>query len=164
MDVFVKSRQSKGSMILSFLETIPARVNQIFQFSIFSFISGFSGMSVFDEFQVKRITLVPSFNNVFQQCAVDRCQQYQSRMLPVLVPDSTKSILMTKTTKLLLLHSNNYLSLEFESKLRAPNSREVTGAEAALAWGGEMAAIPGCVPVTWAVCNPGWVLRTSVRP
>lgn len=90
-------------------------------------------MSVFKEFQVKRITQVPPFNNVFQQFAVDRCQQYQSRMLPVLVPDSTKSILMTKTTKLLLLHSNNYLSLEFESKLRAPNSREVTGAEAALA-------------------------------
>jgi len=48
--------------------------------------------------------------------------------------------------------------------MRAPYSRAVTGAEAALAWGGEMAAIPGCVPVTWAVCNPGWVLRTSVRP
>lgn len=82
----------------------------------------------------------------------------------VLVLDSTKSILMTKITKLLLLHSNSYLSLEFETKMRAPYSRAVTGAEAGLAWGGEMAAIPGCVPVTWAVCNPGWVLRTSVRP
>lgn len=71
---------------------------------------------------------------------------------------------MTKITKLLLLHSNSYLSLEFETKMRAPYSRAVTGAEAGLAWGGEMAAIPGCVPVTWAVCNPGWVLRTSVRP
>lgn len=70
---------------------------------------------------------------------------------------------MAKTAKL-LLHSNNYLSLEFESKMRAPNSRAVTGDEAALAWGGEMAAIPGCVPVTWVVCNLGWVLRTSVRP